>query len=332
MNPQVLIGGPQSTGSSLLVNILDRHSAVSAGPETYLFMHPRLYTGWNRYKKYLLRTSKFGGLKSEGWFLMNGAQLRQEEYGWREAELKQLVEAATNLPTFAGAYFSRRMERTGARLWAEKSPANVTAFPQFLDTFPNPKVIHTTRDPYDAAASLVARGYSPYYAAGAYVVHTALALRAHDRPDYHWLKYERLALQPRETVDELLAFLQLPWEEILDPGPEEQDEEVRLRGWLQNERGPIGVKSLGRFQRLPRPKMKAIVDALALFRINPAYARRHGIRHTSLREVCAVLDYPYLEAEAPDRRALLRQRRRDRWRRVGRFYAGFGAGYGGGVE
>ena len=55
---KIIMGGSQSTGSSLLVNILNRHSMLVAGPETYLFMHPKLYHHWEENKKYLIKTNK----------------------------------------------------------------------------------------------------------------------------------------------------------------------------------------------------------------------------------------------------------------------------------
>ena len=327
------MGGAPSTGSSLLVNMLDRHSALSVGPETYLFIHPRLYTDWDRYKGCLLRTSKTGGLKSPGWFLMNGAQLLQEAYGWPASELARLVEAAPDLPRFAGRYMARRMAATGAHSWVEKSPANAIAFPLFLQQFSRPRVIHTTRDPYDAAASLLARGHTAYQAAGAYIVHTALALRVLGHSPARLVKYEELVLDPAGTLRRLLAFLDCSWEAgVLEPTPEERRQEVRMEGWLQNERGRVGTRSLGRFRRLPAAERQALINALALFRINPAFARRYGLAHTSLRDIAEVLGYPCHEASDPDIGQLRKQCRQDRIARALRLYPAASWNYPGGLE
>ncbi len=315
------MGGSPSTGSSLLVNMLDRHSALSAGPETYLFIHPRLFTGWARYKRYLLRTSKAGGLKSEGWFLMNGAQLLQETYGWSRPELAQWIAEAPDLATFADRFLARRMEAAGAHSWVEKSPANAIAFPLFLRQFSRPRILHTTRDPYDTAASLVARGHSAYQAAGAYIVHTALALRVLDHPSALLVKYEDLVLDPAGVLQRVLAFLDIPWEAaVLEPTPEERRQEVRMEGWLQNEKARVGIRSLGRFQRLPAADRQSLINALALFRINPAFARRHGLAHTCLRDIAETLDYPFHEARDPDLRQLKKQYWQDRINRALRMY------------
>jgi len=329
---QVLIGGSPSTGSSLLVNMLDRHPALSAGPETYLFIHPRLFTDWRSYKRYLLRTSKVGGLKSPGWFLMNGAQLLQASYGWSLPELEQLIEAAPGLPTFADRYMARRMEALGALSWVEKSPANVIAFPDFFRCFSRARIIHTTRDPYDAAASLLARGRSAYQAAGAYIVHTALALRVFDHPGAHLLRYEALVADPAGAMRAVLAFLGCSWEEaVLEPTPQERRQEVRMPGWLQDETSGVGTGSLGRFQRLPAAEQQALINALSLFRINPAFARQYDLAHTSLRTIAETLGYPYREAAQADTRKLKEQYWRDRLGRALRLYPASAKDYPGGL-
>lgn len=327
------MGGSPSTGSSLLVNLLDRHSALSAGPETYLFIHPRLYTDWARWKRYLLHTSKTGGLKSPGWFLMNGAQLLQETYGWSRPELAQWIAKAPDLATFADRYLARRMEAAGAHSWVEKSPANAITFPLFLRQFPRARILHTTRDPYDTAASLLARGHSAYQAAGAYIVQTALALRVLDHPSAHLVKYEELVLDPASTLRRTLTFLDVSWEAaVLEPTPEERRREVRMQGWLQNERDRVGTRSLGRFRRLPAADRQALINALALFRINPAFARRYGLAHTSLRDITETLHYPYQEAREPDLRQLKKQFWQDRIKRALRLYPAAPWNYPGGVR
>lgn len=243
------------------------------------------------------------------------------------------MRGAPDFPTFAGAYMKRRLLRENAQIWVEKSPANAMTLPLFLKQFPRSKVIHTTRDPYDAAASLLARGHDPYAAAGAYVVHTALALRVLTDSRAYLIRYEDLVARPEETLRGLLAFLGCPWQEtILQPTGEERRKEVKMPGWLQNERGPIGGKSLGRFARLPEDEQDALVNALYLFRVNPAFARNHGLRHDSLASIAAALKYPCREAREPDRKSFLRQMWREKLRRGRRAYPAFGQRYPGGMR
>ena len=334
MRRRVIMGGSPSTGSSLLVNILDRHSAISAGSETYLFMHPRLFENWNYYKRYLKRTSKWRGLKSESWFRMNGAKLLNEDYGWSAPELEMLIEDSPDLIAFAQGFMARRMLQTGAKLWIEKSPANTISFPRFLAAFPNPAVITTIRHPFDTAASLVARGMSPYCAAGAYIVHTAMALRVWEHPRSFTVRYEDLVLQPERTVGNLLAFMGLNQEaRILVPNAEEIKLEVKMKGWLQNEKGMIGHGSLGRFAQLSEMEKKRIADALSTFEINPAYARRYEIKHTCLYSISEVLGYSLAMGTGhPDLGRIKKQKRIDQVNRALRLYPAFGKYYPGSLR
>ncbi|MCB0643972.1 MAG: sulfotransferase, partial [Phaeodactylibacter sp.] len=243
---RVLVGGSPSTGSSLLVNILNRHSAICSGPETYLFIHPKLYTDWATYKRYLLRPKPFGGLKSIGWGPLNGAILKHKEYGYSTTQIQQLIQDSPTLQAFADIFFT---QQSGCQTWIEKSPSNVLAFPHFLESMPNAKVLLTLRDPYDTIASLVARGMHPVIAAAAYLVNNAFALRSYGHPRFSSLIYEEWIQSPKVALQPVLQTLDLHWEDQLLQTPSASP--LKMDGWLQDERGAVQTGSIGRFQRLP---------------------------------------------------------------------------------
>ncbi|MEM1220939.1 MAG: sulfotransferase, partial [Bacteroidota bacterium] len=228
------MGGSPSTGSSVLVNILNRHSKLCAGPETYVFMHPKLYRDWATYAPALQRRRLLNHLCSEGWFVLHGTILAHSFYQWTPAELSALAKKSKTLTAFATAYFGKVRKAQGAQRWVEKSPSNVVAFPHFLDAFPQGQVIHTVRNPFDTMASLHRRGLSAYYAAGAYLTNNALALRCKDHTRYFRVDYEALVEQPRESLNPLLRFLDLDWEDTL---LETEKQEVRMEGWKNQEHG-----------------------------------------------------------------------------------------------
>ena len=315
----VLIGGSPSTGSSVLVNILNRHPDVVAGPETFLFMHPKLYTDWERFKRFLIRSSKFGGLKSIGWFRMNGADLLDPFYGHSPASLRQLVAQAGSFPEFADAFFQPALREEGARVWAEKSPSNALCLDLFPDHFPSGKVIHTTRDPYDAIASLVARGYSPYYAAGAYLVNTAFALRPEGESWYFLLRYEDWVADPEGRLGACLSFLGLEWDPALLQ-PRESGAPVRMEGWLHDEKGPLQKGSIGRFARLSPADQHAIRAVAQRMRIAPGYGRAHALPVASIGEICERLGYPQKPADRATNAAFCKDYLKDRLGRAVRWY------------
>lgn len=316
----ILIGGSPSTGSSVLVNVLNRHPELAAGPETYLFIHPDLYREWDRYGHYLLKRDRFRGLKSIGWFRKNGADLLLPEYGWDPAGLAALLNRSASFPEFVEGYFSTAMTRKGATQWIEKSPSNSLAFPDFLKFFPEGKVIHTTRNPYDAVASLIARGHSPWYAAGAFVLNAAMALRSAEHPRYRLLRYEDWLLDPQKELRQVLNFLELDWREgLLTPSSSELGEEVRMEGWLSNEKGALSRDSIGRFARLPAGDRHQVVQALQAFELTPAYAKKWDLQHRNIRSIAPTLGYE-LERSTGKSVNFTLQRLEDWWSRTWRWY------------
>lgn len=294
-----MIGGSPSTGSSVLVNILNRHPELLAGPETFLFIHPKLYQVWREYRKYLVQRSKLGGLKSEGWFRINGADLLDPFYGWKAPGIAEIIETAVDFPAFADAFFSPSLRQKGASRWVEKSPSNAICLDIFPGHFPGGKVVHTTRNPYDTIASLVSRGHSPFYATAAYLVNTAFALKAAGSDRHHLLKYEKWVLEPEAELSSLFGFLGLAWDpEVLEPASGEKD--VRMEGWLHNERGKLESGSVGRFGRLEEKDQEAILYLVNRLRIRKDYQERHGLQVSQIADLCGHLGY---ETQMPGRSA-----------------------------
>ena len=305
----ILIGGSPSTGSSVLVNILNRHSDVVAGPETYLFIHPKLYTEWATNRRFLLHRSKWGGLKSIGWFRKNGADLLDPFYGWTPEALSREVNMALDFQSFADTFFSVAKTKKGAGRWVEKSPSNALCMDLFLAHFPGGRVVHTTRNPYDTIASLVARGLSTFEATAAYLLNTSFALKSAGAAQYFCLKYEDWVKAPDQFLRDCFSHLNLDW----DPSflePEKGEGEVRMKGWLHDEKGALQARSVGRFQRLPELDQEKICYAVEHVHINNGYREMHGLPTRSIPEICKILEYPL----HPSTRSFQMSMTLDNWR------------------
>ncbi len=316
----ILIGGSPSTGSSLLVRMLHRHPAVFAGPETYLFIHRRLYADWPRFRSCLVRRCLVGGLKSEGWFRFNGARLALPEFGHTPREVRALVRAHDHLPSFAHAFFAKAMREKGATLWVEKTPSNVLCFALFRQYFPKGQVIHITRHPLDAMASLVARGHHPAWAAAAWLVNTALGLRTHDEPWQLTLRYEDLVARPELMLDGLCAAFGIPFVPVM---LEAEERQVRMPGWQHDASGRVRGDSVGRFGRLDRTQQAALLQAVAAMRIREEFAAWHDIRHRNVAAAAQALHYELPEPPAPNPDILRKLKKalwRDRLSRLARLY------------
>lgn len=307
------------------MNILNRHPELLAGPETYLFMHPKLFSDWETNKRYLLRTSWMTGLKSEGWFRMNGTDLLQPFFQNTSSQLREMVHREGNLPAFSNAFFQKALQTKGARIWVEKSPSNALCFDRFLKLFPTGMVVHTTRNPYDTVASLVARGMTPFSAVAFYLINTSFALKTSEDSRHYLLKYEHWAQEPFRDLKAFLDWLGLPWSpDLLEP---EEGAEVRMEGWLHNEKGPLKAGSIGRFGRLSLEQQTQIRCVMQQLRINPAYGAKYGLSHSSVREICTALNYAFQPVDQICGKGVRFDELRDRWARLIRLYPNWGKNY-----
>ncbi|MCB0706251.1 MAG: sulfotransferase [Saprospiraceae bacterium] len=316
---QVLIGGAPGTGSSVLVRTLDRHSQLLAGPETFLFIHPKLYSDFKSSKQYLIRSSKFGGLKSVGWFRFNGSLLLDPYYLQNPQNLARIIQESPHFPAFAERFFQPALEKHRAQIWVEKSPSNVIGFEAFLEQFPEGRVIHTLRDPYDNIASLMARGYNAYYATAAVLMNQSFGLRSANHPRYQSIRYEALVSEPEAEITRLLRGLKLKFE----PGQliaESNLAEVEMTGWSQSERGQIKASEQSRFDQLDDQNKADILFLAGSIEIDPKYAAKFGLSNRTLSDICRNSQYPEKKSTGRPKNNYKRERLKDWWLRSIRFY------------
>ncbi|MBR9920888.1 MAG: sulfotransferase [Bacteroidetes bacterium] len=306
----MLIGGAPSTGSSVLVQTLNRHSRISAGPETFLFIHPLLYTAFNEYKKYLIKGSPFGGLKSIGWFRLNGALLLHPFYEWKSDALQQIMEQSASLPDFAERYFKPALKRENTDFWVEKSPSNVLAFAEYLKCFSEGKVLLTVRNPYDNVASLIARGYDPFYATASVLLNNSFGMRNHTDARFHLVRYENLIENPQDVLKSLCHFAGVAYEpKMLEP--EKTNTQAEMEGWTRSERGAIKPSPKGRFESLPELQKSQIKVLVARMYIREKYAHQYGLNKRTLSDICAAQEYPFLPNDGMGRKSWLWQKGKD---------------------
>ncbi len=291
---RILMGGSGSTGSSLLRTILSRHPELFSGDELNFFNKEQYFENWQRYKHRCLPRRFHAPLVTKGWFPWPGNALLHKDYHWECQELRALVQRADTIEAFAESFFQRSLEVTRARIWIEKTPSNAYSFRHFLRAFEHAKVIHTTRSPLDAVASLVKRGMSPYFASGVWIYNTAAALSAADDPNYMCVRYEKLVHHPSEVVQELTDFLGVQFDEhMLRPSANEDTEHIQNPGWSYKRTEEVGGGSVGRFHSLPKEVQEEIITALSLLRVSRAHVIAKHLSHASCSEICTALGYEF---------------------------------------
>lgn len=313
----VLIGGSGSTGSSLLRTVLNRHPDLFAGEELNFFNKEQYFENWPKYRRRCF--PRFHrNLATKGWFPWPGNLLLHKDYGWNYAELRDLIEASATVVEFANGFFQRPLAREGAKIWLEKTPSNCYSFRHFLNAFEQGKVVHVTRNPLDAVASLVGRGMNTYFAAGLWVYNTAAALSAAESSRYTVVRYEDLVTSPSQTIGALTAFLGVTYDErMLQAGSNESTDHTRNRGWTYERTKEIGSKSIGRFNSLEQELQREIVTALSALEISVAHMKTKGLSHSTCGELCTALGYEFARRVYQDCVPVLTSmHRKDVWSRT----------------
>jgi len=305
----ILIGGSPSTGSSLLRRVLNRHSQVFCGSETSIFSKEKLYTDWSRYKSKLISRS-FSRLLNAGWHHYRSIDV-DSEYILSKESLLGIVESSQSFPEFSEHLYARTLAHHGKTVWAEKTPSNAFTMQLFLDTFPDSKVVHITRDPLDCIASLVNRGMDVYNAICVYMMNTSKALEVHSNPSAYLIKYEDLTQQPEQTIKQLMAFLGLSYESSMLEPDEKPQGVVSMKGWQYKETDAIKSKAIGRFFKLSSENQKLILSGLKLLSCTC-----NG-EYTSVIELAARLDYsiPVLSDDVNSHNYFLKSMRLDKLQR-----------------
>ena len=309
----IVIGCSGSTGSSLLKTLLNRHPQLFAGPEANLFAYPQVYHNWAYWKKYLLTD-----IKTDGWQLTKGMQLLQPAFGWSSANLRKVISDSPSFSTFVNQFFSKPLIQNGKQKWVAKTPANAMGMADYIRQFPEGHIIQTVRNPYDTIASLMARGMNVWQATGYYVYNTAIATSNWENDRYFHLKYEDLTIRPKQTLQTLFEFLQLPFEDkILIAQHEKRNEPSSMPGWKNEETGAVVPSSVGRFAECEPEQQELIKVALARFQISDFYQKKYNIFFKNGMEICAHLGYDYWEIKEKKYDFLLRKYIwRDRFGRV----------------
>ncbi len=291
----LLMGGSGSTGSSLLKNILGRHSAIFGSQEMSLFAKKEVYDDWEKSKKKIFNRH-FGGLKNHGFHRYNRIDFYPSELLIKLDQIRKITSASTTLASFTAQLFATALRQHSKHLWLEKTPANSCLFNHFLRVFPEGHVIHTTRHPLETIASLVRRGFNPYYATCVYLINTACGLSCADDERYIIVPYETLTADPKSTISDVLGALKLEYEDkVLHPNQEDHISVTKLSGWMFDETDSVKVQPKNRFLALSDEVQKQILCAIQFVKISETGLNFYKSKFRTVNEIANELDY-----ELPD--------------------------------
>lgn len=284
------IGGSGSTGSSVLANVLNRHSQVMCGPETYLFTKHQIFEDWDFAKRQMIE----GTLRSFPWHQYAGTDLLHPYYEWAPKKLKELIYYSKDISEFSEEFFGHKRRNARKHFWAEKTPSNVFGFQYLKEHFPGCYLIHIVRNPYDTIASLNRRGFSIYYATCLYLLNTAVGLSMSSYDNYIQVAYEDFVTDPEEELLRICIKLGIRYEDtMLKEAVEVFNADIP--SWKQSESSEISSKSIGGFDELSRLVRHEIVYSVNSLMISKYYKNKYKLVFQDIPSICSHLGYQHFD-------------------------------------
>lgn len=201
--PFFVIGAPRS-GTTFLVQVLDRH------PEIFLTNETRVFTYLNRILRLGRRDSFMLQQKRETWLDV------------LEEHLPRVVEA-----------FYQRLGVEGDQRWGDKFPhyADPKMDPECLDLidrlFPESQFVHIYRDGRDVVASLVRKGWNDLEGScdvwRRHLFHARRFGYSLGLSRYLEIRYEDMVADPQRVTSELWRFLRISESEQVEKFLAEQE-------------------------------------------------------------------------------------------------------------
>ncbi|MCP3868555.1 MAG: sulfotransferase, partial [Gammaproteobacteria bacterium] len=210
MNDIFLIGGSPSSGSTLLVSLLNNQEDVLCLPETGLFVH-----GKNLIEDHPDATEIDINLHLP--WVDTGAKVSQAI----GLDIDTFDKASSDFPT-AFDLLRYYINSTTAPYLVEKTPENIFGFYYYLESSMKNRVVVTIRDALSVTQSLHRRGFTIVEALIIWFGHSYETARLIQKfPDQVFpCTYEQLTRHPQETIHEIIEF----WG--IDPKQKSVDKEL----------------------------------------------------------------------------------------------------------
>lgn len=286
----VLIGGSGSSGSTLLASILDSHPEIACGPEMSFFNKKAIYGAYGGFQAKLSRWMR-RGIATDGYCLYPSFLRVLDAYALSERQVVSWAKEADDLLAFVRSLQSYVLRHTHTRVFAEKTPSNCYCFHEFLELFPDAKLLHIVRDGRDVVCSFMKRGMSLFRATSLWLYNTSAALLYRNLPQYFELTYEELVTDPTETIQRVCEHIGVRYfAAMLDRNSPSLLSRDGISTWRNAPNEPITSSSVGRFEE---ELDDSDLSCLYGVRLTEYGARKLGVTEpTSVAALLARLGYP----------------------------------------
>lgn len=244
----ILIGGSGSSGSTLLATILDRHPEIACGPEMSFFNKHPIYGPYFVFQRKLPVWLK-KGLSTDGYFPYYGFLLGREHYCLTEDLVIRWSTESNSLMGFVSLLQSHYLAHRGKTYFAENTPSNVYCFHEFVNVFPNCRLVHIVRDGRDVVCSLRKRGFPLFQASSEWLYNTAAGFVCRTLPQYLEIRYEDLVSNPEHVIKKVCDHIGVEFVPSMLEASTQGSSKSGLSSWYNSPSGPISTKSVGRYRQ-----------------------------------------------------------------------------------
>jgi hypothetical protein len=290
----IIVGAPRS-GTTLMRLMLDAHPNLAIPPETgFLGQLAPLQSAGAGPAELIAFIAEFPP-DAPAW----------QDYGVdRDALLTELCA----MPAFTvgdgvRAFYRAYAARHGKARWGDKTPAHALVIPELVAVLPEARIIHVIRDGRDVAASLRQRWFSPGHDIGIQAEFWGWHVRAarHDGPahaPYLEVRFEDLVREPRRTLEEVCAFVHLPFDEQMLRSHERAPQRLAEHRERRARDGSLVVSHEARFDQQRRTTTPPDPQRIGTWRDELTPEDAAGFLAA---EGALLAELGYLDADAPAR-------------------------------
>lgn len=279
-----------SSGSTLLANLLDRHPEICSGPEMYVFSKAIAYENFERLKKLAILIRKFG-ITDNPYHPSRDFLRNLNCYGLKEDFIWRLLKTSDTFGSFIKQLKEIVTSNNHKPIWAEKTPPNIFFIHQFITLFADAKIIHIVRDPRDAILTSMGRGMKKEEGAAKWLASVAAVQKMRCYRNLLEIKYEDLVVNPDGTLKQICFFLDIEFKRTFFSCDTNRSKKIvqwkGFNSWQCDPSGGISAKSLGKYK-------KADTDFSELYsmRLSDTYAEILGTKQYTILELMNEYEYP----------------------------------------
>lgn len=244
-----IIGCPRS-GTTMVQQALNRHSAVAIPPETKFFFS---FVGHGRRQqaRHVNRLNQDLNIHLES----PRSRIRSDE-------------AARDFYETMAQEYVEQLGKPGVDWFGEKTPEHTSHLGRIRQLYPDAKVIVLYRDGRDVALSL---SRAPWMTGGLYVSFVVwlyyqrlvMQMRRSNLPNLHFARYEDIVAHPQQELGAMLKFLELPDEPAVAGGwGNREGIPAREEAWKANALNKISTDRVGTFRAELNETQIAILERL----------------------------------------------------------------------